>query len=62
MENNKLETLQVNIPSFDDNLHQLNYFPDKSIDLIYIDPSFFSHRNVVGMPDSGEDLHDLIRG
>jgi len=37
--------LETNVIYCDDNLHRLSQFPDDCIDLIYLDPPFFSNRN-----------------
>jgi len=37
--------LETNVLYCDDNLHRLSQFPSDSIDLIYLDPPFFSNRN-----------------
>jgi DNA modification methylase len=37
--------LETGVIYCDDNLHRLSQFPAESIDLIYLDPPFFSNRN-----------------
>jgi DNA modification methylase len=37
--------LETGVLYCDDNLHRLSEFPDECIDLIYLDPPFFSNRN-----------------
>ena len=37
--------LETNVIYCDDNLHRLSQFPAECIDLIYLDPPFFSNRN-----------------
>jgi len=39
-----------------DNLTWLKKFPDKCIDLIYIDPSFFSNRHYEVIFNYGEEI------
>src|SRR3954453_17131200 len=36
--------LETNVLYCDDNLHRLPQFPDECVDLIYLDPPFFSNR------------------
>jgi hypothetical protein len=56
--NNRLRSLRLNILS-STNLHQLKTLSDNNTNLIYTDPSFFSHRNVVDMSASDEDLREF---
>lgn len=37
--------LETGVLYCDDNLHRLSQFPDACVDLIYLDPPFFSNRN-----------------
>ncbi|HEY8767365.1 MAG TPA: hypothetical protein VIP09_08905 [Dehalococcoidia bacterium] len=37
--------LETGVIYCDDNLHRLSQFPAESIDLIYLDPPFFSNRH-----------------
>src|SRR5271157_3684754 len=37
--------LETGVIYCDDNLHRLSQFPDECIDLIYLDPPFFSNRH-----------------
>ena len=40
--------LETGVIYCDDNLHSLAQFPAESIDLVYLDPPFFSNRNYRG--------------
>ena len=42
-----------------DNLTWLKKFPDKCIDLIYLDPPFFSNRHFEVIFNDGEELHSF---
>lgn len=55
---NKFESSQLNILSCA-SLQHLKSSTDKNTDFIFIDPSFFSHRNVVVMTASDEDLREF---
>ena len=40
-----LSYLKTSVIYCDDNLRRLQQFPDECVDLIYLDPPFFSNRN-----------------
>ena len=42
-----------------DNLTWLKKFPDKCIDLIYLDPPFFSNKNYEVIFDDGEEIRSF---
>ena len=42
-----------------DNLTWLKKFPDKCIDLIYLDPPFFSNRNYEVIFNDGEEIRSF---
>lgn len=42
---NPVSYLETGVLYCDDNVHRLSQFPDDCIDLIYLDPPFFSNRN-----------------
>jgi hypothetical protein len=42
---NPVGYLETGVLYCDDNLHRLSQFPSECIDLIYLDPPFFSNKN-----------------